>query len=168
MKRWLPFVKSGPTVAVLRLNGAIGLGGRMALSDTSLAPLIEKVFKRGKPDAVALEINSPGGSPVQSSLIAGRIRRQAAEKNIPVIAFVEDVAASGGYWLASAADEIYADHSSIIGSIGVISAPMSFLPVKGSNGGCIPLARPRAFSIPSSRKRKRMWCGCGACSTSCM
>ncbi|WP_417525096.1 S49 family peptidase [Marinovum sp.] len=122
MKRWLPFIKSGPTVAVLRLNGAIGTGGRTALTDTSLAPLVDKVFKRGKPDAVALEINSPGGSPVQSSLIAGRIRRLAEEKNIPVFAFVEDVAASGGYWLASAADEIYADHSSIVGSIGVISA----------------------------------------------
>ncbi|MGY3438744.1 MULTISPECIES: S49 family peptidase [unclassified Marinovum] len=122
MKRWLPFVKSGPTVAVIRLEGAIGTGGRSSLTDAGLAPVIEKAFKRGKPDAVALELNSPGGSPVQSSLIAGRIRRLAAEKNIPVFAFVEDVAASGGYWLASAADEIYADHSSIVGSIGVISA----------------------------------------------
>jgi serine protease SohB len=72
--------------------------------------------------AVALEINSPGGSPVQSSLIGARIRRLAEEKKIPVIAFVEDVAASGGYWLAAAADEIYADPSSMVGSIGVISA----------------------------------------------
>lgn len=122
MKRWLPFVKSGPTVAVIRLQGAIGVGGRASLTDTGLAPVIDKAFKRGKPDAVALEINSPGGSPVQSSLIAGRIRRLAQEKEVPVFAFVEDVAASGGYWLASAADEIFADHSSILGSIGVISA----------------------------------------------
>lgn len=122
MKRWLPFVKSGPTVAVIRLQGAIGAGGRASLTDTGLAPVIEKAFKRGKPDAVALELNSPGGSPVQSSLIAARIRRLADEKKVPVFAFVEDVAASGGYWLASAADEIYADHSSIVGSIGVISA----------------------------------------------
>lgn len=122
MKRWIPFVKSPPTVAVLRLSGAIGTGSRGAMSDHALAPLIEKAFRRGKPVAVALEINSPGGSPVQSSLIGARIRRLADERNIPVIAFVEDVAASGGYWLAAAADEIIADESSVVGSIGVISA----------------------------------------------
>lgn len=122
MKRWLPFVKSDPTVAVIRLAGAIGMAGRGSLNDNALAPIIEKAFSRGKPDAVAIEINSPGGSPVQSSLIAARIRRLADEKNIPVIAFVEDVAASGGYWLAAAADEIWADESSIVGSIGVISS----------------------------------------------
>lgn len=115
-------MKSDPTVAVIRLQGAIGTGGRGMLSDAGLAPVIEKAFKRGKPDAVALEINSPGGSAAQSSLIGARIRRLAQESDIPVYAFVEDVAASGGYWLASAADEIYADHSSIVGSIGVIAA----------------------------------------------
>jgi serine protease SohB len=122
MKRWIPFVKSPPTVAVVRLSGAIGSGARASLSDAALAPILEKAFGRGKPAAVALEINSPGGSPVQSSLIGARIRRLAEEKGIPVIAFVEDVAASGGYWLAASADEIYADDSSIVGSIGVISA----------------------------------------------
>jgi signal peptide peptidase SppA len=122
MKRFLPFVKSDPTVAVLRLSGAIGTGGRGSLSDQGLAPVIEKAFSRGKPDAVALQINSPGGSPVQSSLIGARIRRLSEEKNVPVFAFVEDVAASGGYWLAAAADEIYADESSVVGSIGVISS----------------------------------------------
>lgn len=122
MKRFLPFVKSDPTVAVIRLAGAIGTGGRGSLSDEGLAPSIEKAFSRGKPDAVALVINSPGGSPVQSALIGARIRRLAEEKDIPVIAFIEDVAASGGYWLAAAADEIYADVSSVVGSIGVISA----------------------------------------------
>lgn len=122
MKNWLPFLRSGPTVAVIRLSGFIGTQGRGALSDPSLGPVIEKAFAKGKPDAVALEINSPGGSPVQSSMIGARIRRLAEEKEIPVIAFVEDVAASGGYWLAAAADEIYADRSSIVGSIGVISA----------------------------------------------
>ncbi|MGB7241513.1 MAG: S49 family peptidase [Sulfitobacter sp.] len=122
MKRWIPFVKSDPAVAVIRLSGVIGAGGRGALNDAALAPVIEKAFARGKPAAVALEINSPGGSPVQSSLIGARIRRLADEKKIPVLAFVEDVAASGGYWLAAAADEIYADESSILGSIGVISA----------------------------------------------
>lgn len=122
MKPRLPFVKSDPTVAVIRLSGMISAQGRSALNDAGLAPVIEKAFAKGKPVAVALEINSPGGSPVQSSLIGARIRRLAAEKDVPVIAFVEDVAASGGYWLAAAADEIYADPSSVVGSIGVISA----------------------------------------------
>lgn len=114
-------MKAEPVVSVLRLSGAIGAGSRTPLSDLAMAPLIERAFKRGKPAAVALLINSPGGSPVQSSLIAARIRRLADEKNIPVYAFVEDVAASGGYWLAAAADEIWADRGSILGSIGVIS-----------------------------------------------
>ncbi len=122
MKRWIPFLKSDPTVAIIRLQGVIGAGGRGTLNDASLMGPIEKAFAKGKPEAVALEINSPGGSPVQSSLIGARIRRLAEEKEIPVIAFVEDVAASGGYWLAAAADEIYADESSVVGSIGVISA----------------------------------------------
>lgn len=122
MKRWIPFLKSDPTVAVIRLSGVISASPRGMLNDTTLAPIIEKAFTRGKPAAVALEINSPGGSPVQSSLIGARIRSLAEEKEIPVIAFVEDVAASGGYWLAAAADEIYADESSVVGSIGVISA----------------------------------------------
>jgi serine protease SohB len=116
----IPFLKKPPRVAVIRLQGAIGTG-RMPLNDASLAPVIEKAFRRGKPAAVALVINSPGGSPVQSSRIAGRIRRLAEEKSIPVHAFVEDVAASGGYWLACAADDIFADPASIIGSIGVIA-----------------------------------------------
>ena len=100
MKRWIPFVKSDPTVAVIRLQGVIAGGARGALNDQALGPIIEKAFSRGKPVAVALEVNSPGGSPVQSSLIGSRIRRLADEKEIPVIAFVEDVAASGGIgWL---------------------------------------------------------------------
>jgi serine protease SohB len=95
------------------------------LSDQSSAPLIERAF-RIKADAVALVINSPGGSPVQSSLIAARVRRLAEEKKVPVHAFVEDVAASGGYWLACAGDKIWVDDSSILGSIGVISASFGF------------------------------------------
>lgn len=127
MKRFIPFLNRDPLVAVLRLSGAIAAGQRGGtLSDAGTAPLIEKAFARGKPKAVALVINSPGGSPVQSSLIAARIRRLADEKEIPVHAFVEDVAASGGYWLACAADEIWADESSILGSIGVISAGFGF------------------------------------------
>lgn len=121
MKHLIPFAKSEPLVNVVRLQGAISNAGQ-GLDDPSLAPVIEKAFRKGKPAAVALQINSPGGSPVQSSLIAARIRRLAAEKDVPVFAFVEDVAASGGYWLACAADEIYGDAGSIVGSIGVISA----------------------------------------------
>ncbi|MEM9198484.1 MAG: S49 family peptidase [Pseudomonadota bacterium] len=113
-----------PRVAVVRLSGAIGAAGRFGggLSDAALAPLLERAFRRGRPSAVALAINSPGGSPVQSALIAARIRRLAAETDTKVFAFCEDVAASGGYWLAAAADEIYADPTSVVGSIGVISA----------------------------------------------
>ena len=122
MKRFIPFMKSDPRVAVIRLSGTIGVGGRMALNDAALGPVIDRAFSRGKPVAVALIINSPGGSPVQSALIGARIRRLADEKNIPVHAFVEDVAASVGYWLAAAADYIWADYGSILGSIGVISA----------------------------------------------
>lgn len=126
MKRFIPFVSKDPVVAVLRLQGVIAGGSPARLNDIGLAPMIEKAFRRGKPSAVALLLNSPGGSPVQSSLITARIRRLADEKGIPVIAFVEDVAASGGYWLATAADEIYADANSIVGSIGVISAGFGF------------------------------------------
>jgi serine protease SohB len=122
MKLKLPFFKKHPRVAVIRLAGSIAAGTRGSLSDEALAPLIERAFRKGKPKAVALILNSPGGSPVQSGLIAARIRRLADEKQIPVHAFVEDVAASGGYWLAAAADDIWADGGSIIGSIGVISA----------------------------------------------
>jgi len=122
MTTYIPFLKKPPLVPVVRLSGVIAAGARGQLNDAVLAPLIERAFRRGKPKAVALMINSPGGSPVQSSLIAARIRRLAEEKDIPVYGFVEDVAASGGYWLATAADEIYADESSILGSIGVISA----------------------------------------------
>lgn len=117
----LPFMPPVPLVAVVRLSGMIAAGPR-GLNDQSVAPVLQRAFSRGKPKAVAIVINSPGGSPTQSSLIGARIRRLAEEKKVPVIAFVEDVAASGGYWLASAADEIWADESSVVGSIGVISA----------------------------------------------
>ncbi|MCF3973198.1 S49 family peptidase [Paracoccus salsus] len=117
----------GPRVSVVRLHGAIGMVGRVgALNDAALAPVFERAFRRGKPTAVALSINSPGGSPVQSSLIAARVRRLADETGTPVHAFVEDMAASGGYWLACAGDRIWADDSSVLGSIGVISAGFGF------------------------------------------
>jgi len=123
MKRFIPFVESDPIVSVIRLSGVIAASARAgSLNDAGLAPAIERAFRKGKPKAVALVINSPGGSPAQSSLIAARIRRLAGEKEIPVHAFVEDVAASGGYWLACAADDIWIDDSSVVGSVGVISA----------------------------------------------
>ena len=125
MKNPLNLFKSSPKIAVIRLQGAIGTG-RNSLTDAELGPIIEKAFAKGKPKAVALQINSPGGSPAQSALIAARIRRLAAEKELKVYAFVEDVAASGGYWLATAADEIYADDNSVLGSIGVISGGFGF------------------------------------------
>lgn len=122
MKKLLPFLNRPPVVAVVRLSGAIGSSGRSSLSDASVAPLLERAFRKSKPVCVALEINSPGGSPVQSALIGARVHRLSEETKVPVLAFVEDVAASGGYWLAASADEIFADDSSLIGSIGVISA----------------------------------------------
>ena len=113
-----------PTVAVVPLAGAIGMGGpgRRTLNLAALDEPLERAFKTKNLKAVALAINSPGGSAAQSSLIHARIRSLAAEKAVPVIAFAEDAAASGGYWLALAADEIYADASSIVGSVGVIYA----------------------------------------------
>ncbi len=136
MRRFIPFLKKHPVVPVIRLQGAIAAGGRAGagLSDAGLAPMIEKAFSRGKPAAMALVINSPGGSPVQSSLIAARIRRLATEKEIEVHVFVEDVAASGGYWLACAGDRIWVDDSSIVGSIGVIFASFGFDKFMAKNG----------------------------------
>jgi signal peptide peptidase SppA len=119
----------GPIVPVVRLSGVIAsspLLGSRALSIETVAPLLARAFGQRGAKAVALVVNSPGGSPVQSALIAQRIRLLAREKNLPVIAFVEDVAASGGYWLACAADEVVADPASIVGSIGVISAGFGF------------------------------------------
>lgn len=121
--------RRGPIVPVVRLSGVIANGGLLggrSLSMESVAPLLKRAFETKGAKAVALALNSPGGSPVQSALIAQRIRLHAKEKGLPVIAFVEDVAASGGYWLACAADEIIADPSSIVGSIGVISSGFGF------------------------------------------
>ncbi len=117
-----------PTVAVLRLAGILGQLGpvRRGLTLAGLARFIEHAFRMRHLEAVALAINSPGGSPVQAALIARRIRALAEEKGVPVYAFAEDVAASGGYWLALAGDEIYAEENSIIGSIGVVSAGFGF------------------------------------------
>lgn len=114
----------GPVVPILRFHGPIGMATplRPGLGINTAAGAIEKAFSMSRTPAVALLINSPGGSAVQSSLIFKRIRRLAEEKGKTVYVFCEDVAASGGYYLAIAGDEIYADPSSIVGSIGVISA----------------------------------------------
>ena len=115
-------------IALVRLEGVIGVGGSISggINDQALASTIEKAFQSSRLKAVALIINSPGGSPSQSSLISARIMRNASEKKVPVYAFCEDVAASGGYWLACSAEKIYADENSIVGSIGVISAGFGF------------------------------------------
>src|SRR5690606_2692154 len=93
---------------------------RGGIDAARLAPAIARAFAPKRLAAVALLVNSPGGSPVQSSLVFARIRQAAEERGVPVLAFAEDVAASGGYWLALAGDEIWADPSSIVGSIGVV------------------------------------------------
>ncbi|MGD9507916.1 MAG: S49 family peptidase [Geminicoccaceae bacterium] len=128
--RWLtPWRRRPPTIPAVRLHGVIGgtgiVGGR-GLTLAGIERALDAAFGHRHAPAVALLINSPGGSPVQSAQIAGRIRALAEEKGKPVLAFVEDVAASGGYWLACAADEIFADPASIVGSIGVISAGFGF------------------------------------------
>ena len=124
-----PFGRT-PIVPVLRLSGVIAASGTPlagnTLSLSSLAGPIEKAFTASKLPSVAIVVNSPGGSPVQSNLIFRRIRALAAEHKKRVYVFCEDVAASGGYFIALAGDEIIADPSSIIGSIGVISSGFGF------------------------------------------
>ena len=125
---WLtrPF-RGGPVVPVVRLHGVIAADQRAGrLNIQTVAPLLERAFEmRGS--AVAIIVNSPGGSPVQSRLIAKRIRDLAAEHDKHVLVFVEDAAASGGYFIATAGDEIIADPSSVVGSIGVIFAGFGFV-----------------------------------------
>jgi serine protease SohB len=123
-----PFGSKGTLIPVLRLTGTIGAATplRQGLTIAACANAIERAFSIKNAPAVAIQINSPGGSPVQSRLIYERIRALATEKSRKVFAFAEDVAASGGYMIACAADEIYADASSLIGSIGVLSAGFGF------------------------------------------
>jgi len=154
------FFKGKPSVInVIRLNGVIASGskflGSSNLSLESLEKQIERAFAGKKIAGVALMINSPGGSPVQSALISERIIELSKKNNIPVFAFVEDVAASGGYWLACAADEIFVMPASIVGSIGVISAGFGFVEVikkigverrvfsKGENKGMLDPFQPQ-------------------------
>ncbi|MCF1434785.1 S49 family peptidase [Agrobacterium vitis] len=130
-KRWVPkrFRKQEIVIPVVRLHGAIMSGGsrfRPALNLAAIAPLLEKAFKLKDSPAVVLSLNSPGGSPVQSRMIFQRIRTLADEHSKTVLVFVEDVAASGGYMIALAGDEIIADPTSIVGSIGVVSGGFGF------------------------------------------
>lgn len=121
--------KSAPTVACVNLSGVIGKDSKLesGLNFSNVAPLLKRAFEIKKVKAVAINVNSPGGSPVQSELIYNYIRELSLEKKIPVYTFAQDVAASGGYWLLLAGDEIYAHNSSIIGSIGVIFSSFGFV-----------------------------------------
>lgn len=129
----IPLVKTffdpKPKVAVIRMSGVIadGAGTRKAgISHHKFTKAIDKAFNIGDVKAVALVINSPGGAPAQCSLITDQLRALSEDKDIPIYAFVEDVAASGGYWIACAAEEVYTQSTSIVGSIGVISAGFGF------------------------------------------
>ena len=118
-----------PLVVSLDLQGVISQDSKMSsnLNFNNIAPLLKKAFETKKIKAVALNINSPGGSPVQSELIYNYVRELSIEKKIPVYTFAQDVAASGGYWLLLSGDEVYAHNSSVIGSIGVISSGFGFV-----------------------------------------
>ena len=131
LNRLLPkrFRKTGLSIPVVRLHGTIMAGGsqfKQTLNIATVAPMLEKAFAKKDAPVVAISINSPGGSPVQSRLIYQRIRALAEEKDKKVLIFVDDVAASGGYMIALAGDEIFADPTSIVGSIGVVSGGFGF------------------------------------------
>lgn len=125
LRRWF---RRPPVVPVIRLTGLIGLSTplRPGITMAGVARQIDRAFDYKRARAVALSINSPGGSPVQSHLIYRRIRQRAEEKKLPVYAFIEDAGASGGYMLACAGDEIVCDVSSVVGSIGVVGATFGF------------------------------------------
>lgn len=130
MMKWLKrLVERRPVVPLVRLSGMIGSGGalgRGGLSIAGVGRLLEQAFAARGAVAVAIVVNSPGGAPVQSGLIAEKIRELATRRKLPVLAFAEDVAASGGYWLLTAGDELFAHDCSIVGSIGVVSAGFGF------------------------------------------
>src|ERR1700723_3641616 len=130
LKEFLParFRRGTAIVPVVRLSGTIGAVTplRPGMSLAGVARMLDRAFATKNAKAVALVVNSPGGSPVQSRQIYLRIRQLAAEKKLPVLVFVEDVAASGGYMIACAGDEIFCDQSSILGSIGVVGGSFGF------------------------------------------
>lgn len=123
------FRKKGPQVNVLRFSGIIGDFTllKKGLTAEALEDDIKKAFKCGKPKAVGIVINSPGGSPVQSEYIYQMARRISEEEKVPVYTFAEDVAASGGYWLACIGEEFYVSGSTLTGSIGVISSGFGYV-----------------------------------------
>lgn len=120
----------GPVVAVVRMHGVITPTpqpvSRSTISAQNVESALTRAFGHDRLQAVVLSINSPGGSPTQSALVADRVRELAEEKRVPVLAYCEDVAASGGYWLACAGDEVYAHPTSLVGSVGVVSAGFGF------------------------------------------
>lgn len=130
VRRLVPerFRRGGAVVPVVRLTGAIGAVTplRPGLTLAGVARLLDRAFQTKGAKAVALVINSPGGSPVQSHQIYARVRQLSQEKSLPVLVFVEDVAASGGYMIACAGNEIFCDPSSIVGSIGVVGGSFGF------------------------------------------
>jgi signal peptide peptidase SppA len=130
LKEFVPakYRRGAAVVPVVRLSGVIGAVTplRPGMSLAGIAKTLERAFATRNAKAVALVVNSPGGSPVQSRQIYLRIRQLAAEKKLPVLVFVEDVAASGGYMIACAGDEIFCDPSSILGSIGVVGGSFGF------------------------------------------
>ena len=127
LSRFNPFKKK-TNINVVSLRGVIGDMGRFSrgLTIENTAPILEKAFSSKKPKLVVIQINSPGGSPVQSELIYNKIRALAEKNNVRVLTVAEDVAASGGYMLMCSGDELLANKSSIVGSIGVISASFGF------------------------------------------
>jgi len=151
------FFKKKKIIPHIKLSGVIGNVGKFkqGIDFAGQEEIIKKAFSIKKAPAVAISINSPGGSPVQSALISERIVELSSKNNIPVFAFVEDVAASGGYWLACSADEIFVMPASIVGSIGVISAGFGFVDVikkigverrvfsKGENKGMLDPFQPQ-------------------------
>ena len=153
------------------MPGSGGPASGPVLNIDALEEGIAAAFKsagegKGRLQAVALSINCPGGSPVQSSLIAARIRQLADQHDVPVIAYVQDVAASGGYWLACAADDIRVDASSIVGSIGVISAGFGFtgaMEKLGWSVGFTPPEPTKADWIALALRSLRMLPGCYRC-----
>src|SRR3981189_1967053 len=164
---WIParLRRGAAVVPVVRLSGLIGAVTplRPGMSLAGVARTLERAFSTKNAKAVALVINSPGGSPVQSRQIYLRIRQLAAEKKWPVVVFVEDVAASGGYMIACAGDEIFCDPSSILGSIGVVGGTFGFqdlikkirvdrrLYTAGGHKAMLHPARP----VPARRSRRR-------------
>ena len=126
-KKWLKFLKKKDIVNVINLDGVIGsVNFKQGLTLAHLNKCLEQAFDGKNIKAVILNINSPGGSPVQSELISKRIVQLSKKSNIPVISFVEDIAASGGYWIACAAPEIIVAENSILGSLGVIFSGFGF------------------------------------------